>query len=76
MISASDECTETARELLANVVLRQTLAAPPGTVRLALVDPVTHGRSLSAFLRLRPALRVDDRVAVSSRKIEELVAKL
>jgi DNA segregation ATPase FtsK/SpoIIIE, S-DNA-T family len=76
LLSASGDALEAARSMLAMAVLRTVLSAAPGAVRLALVDPATHGRALSGFLRLPPALRLADTVAVSPREIDDLIARL
>src|ERR1700691_4453464 len=74
-----------ARSLLQAVTLRLATATGPGTVRLALADPVGQGRYLSAFLRLPAPLRVvgggaaagvGAGVASSPAEIEALLAAL
>jgi DNA segregation ATPase FtsK/SpoIIIE, S-DNA-T family len=68
-----------ARSLLQALVLRLATATRPGTVRLALADPVGQGRHLSAFLRLPALLRVGTLgggVAARPAEIEALLTRL
>ena len=65
-----------ARSLLQARTLRLAAATVPGTLRLALADPVGQGRYLSAFLRLPAQMRVGNAVAAGPADIETLLAKL
>jgi DNA segregation ATPase FtsK/SpoIIIE-like protein len=65
-----------ARSLLQALTLRLATATRPGTVRLALADPVGQGRYLSAFLRLPASLRVGAGVAASPAETESLLTAL
>jgi hypothetical protein len=65
-----------ARSLLQALTLRLATATRPGTVRLALADPVGQGRYLSAFLRLPASLRVGAGVAASPAETEALLTAL
>jgi len=65
-----------ARSLLQALTLRLATATRPGTVRLALADPVGQGRYLSAFLRLPASLRVGAGVAASPVETEALLTAL
>jgi S-DNA-T family DNA segregation ATPase FtsK/SpoIIIE len=65
-----------ARSLLQALTLRLATATRPGTVRLALADPVGQGRYLSAFLRLPASLRVGAGVAAGPAETEALLTTL
>lgn len=60
------------RATLQTLALRLLLTSPPGQVRLALVDPVTAGAALAAFLKLPSALR-GERIAIRPEEIDQLL---
>ena len=76
LIEAEHGATSGARSLLQALTLRLTVATRPGTVRLALADPLGQGEQLSGFLRLPATLRVGTGVASSATEIEALLKTL
>jgi hypothetical protein len=60
---------EATLSLLQVILLRLVVAAPPGSLRLILADPVGLGGNLAAFMRLPPAWR-GDKVFARSEEIE------
>jgi hypothetical protein len=63
------------RGLLQALILRLVVSFPPGTLRLALVDPVGLGSNLTAFLRLPETLR-GEKVCSRPEDIERLLDNL
>ncbi len=76
LLIRENECIDGARSLLQALTLRLATATRPGSVRLALADPVGQGQHLSAFLRLPALLRMGSGVAASPAEIEALLTAL
>ncbi|MEI8307522.1 MAG: hypothetical protein WCF99_10715 [Chloroflexales bacterium] len=63
------------RHMLSLTLLRLLVSFPPGMLRLTLVDPVTAGSALSAFLHLPPMLRGPD-VIIRPEAMEQQLREL
>lgn len=63
------------RHMLSLTLLRLLVSFPPGMLRLTLVDPVTAGSALSAFLHLPPMLRGPD-VIIRPEALEQQLREL
>jgi hypothetical protein len=64
-----------ARRLLQQILLRVVLAAPPGSVRVNLTDPVGGGKNLALLLHL-PAVLRNEKIATRPDEIEKLLDSL
>jgi hypothetical protein len=67
------------RSLLQGLLLRLMVAAPPGSLRLILADPVGLGGNLAAFMRLPAAWRGDKvfaRAEEIERQLDALVVEI
>lgn len=77
-VGAESSRRDDALALLRTAAARLLLAAPPGRVRLTIIDPVGLGASFAGFMRLLdhdPAL-VDHSVATDPREIEQRLARM
>ena len=56
-ITSTQDTVAAAQQLLQTITLRLVVSSLPGTIRLHLVDPVSQGSTLTAFMNLPHAVR-------------------